>query len=662
MEAPLFDWHGKDWLLLAVLAILGAATFFPGLGLYGILDPSDGLCTEAAREMLEKGDYLTPHLNYQPFLEKPILYYWMVLAVFKVMGVSELAGRLPAAICGLVTVLFFYPMCRFFIRQRAAFLASLILLATPLFAVLGHVALMDLPFCLFLTVACLSLLRSYSGGSGSWLWLGYAALGFAVLVRGPVSIAVVGAIFILFLLSIGKYETSKWLQWWWREIQLLKVIPGLILTLAIAAPWYVAEAVITGGAFIREFFISQNVGGMAGADSDHQPWWYYIAVFFGGFCPWSVTFVMTPKSWLSFWHRRALRFTRYHFVTFSLCWMLAVTIGFSFFATKLPAYILPAAPPVAILSGVILDQWIRLRSARVAQILSALLAIAIPVAASFVHSFMANAGTLPVFVQGAVWGGIAAGEIAMIIALICASRKAVSAAMRAVVTGALVCNMALIPALTLTYYLSTDSQLIDLLHLCRQANANLALYLRDSPSVNFYRRQSVFEIHSEEELQKFLASPQSPHYLLVTKDNAHRIKYRAGVTPVMEKSKWSLFAMRGRNEAEQKPAEQPVTPSEGSVSQDMPDGRTDASRSLPPGESTGASKSLPAGENAGGSESSPEKNTEDLISPEANPSNSESSSSSSSSSGWDNDRPKSSQPDVQPGAPRSSTPDGNAGQ
>ncbi|HEY9868973.1 MAG TPA: hypothetical protein V6D08_07390, partial [Candidatus Obscuribacterales bacterium] len=94
-------WGARDWLFLSVAIVAAVAVFLPFLGAPTIIDSSEGYYSEGAREMFESGDFITPHLNYKPWFEKPILTYWLIAGSYGLLGVNELAARLPAALCGV---------------------------------------------------------------------------------------------------------------------------------------------------------------------------------------------------------------------------------------------------------------------------------------------------------------------------------------------------------------------------------------------------------------------------------------------------------------------------------------------------------------------------------------------------------------------------------
>ena len=111
-------WQRLDWIVLIGLIVVSILAFLAGLGSFGILDPSDGYYSEGAREMFLAHNWLTPHLNYVWFFDKPIMNYWLISASYAIFGVTEFASRLPAAICGAALVPVLYAFMRQFCRSR----------------------------------------------------------------------------------------------------------------------------------------------------------------------------------------------------------------------------------------------------------------------------------------------------------------------------------------------------------------------------------------------------------------------------------------------------------------------------------------------------------------------------------------------------------------
>ncbi|MBI4534031.1 MAG: glycosyltransferase family 39 protein, partial [Candidatus Melainabacteria bacterium] len=315
-------WQYQDWYCLALLCLLCVLVFFPGLGEPGILNSSDAYYSEGAREMVESGNFLTPHLNYLPWFEKPILNYWLIAASYSLLGVNEFAARIPSALSGAALVILIFALGRTFLTRRAAFLSSLVLIASPLFLVISRVSLTDGPLTTLMSFAMMALFTVLNGGPNAFLWLGYAVLGLTVLLKGPIGMVLVGGTVVVYLAT-----TARTLPDAAKSILNLKPMWGLTIIALIAAPWFVAEHVATAGAFTREFFIEQNLGRAAGSVTTHHnpdAWWFYLPYVVGGFFPWSLMVFAMSQFMRHIWTRRYAALSSSKLLVFAVSWSCVV--------------------------------------------------------------------------------------------------------------------------------------------------------------------------------------------------------------------------------------------------------------------------------------------------------------------------------------------------
>jgi 4-amino-4-deoxy-L-arabinose transferase-like glycosyltransferase len=538
-------WSKADWRTLILLTVLALVIFLPGLRAFGILDPSDGLYAECTREMLERHDLLTPYSNYQPFYEKPILIYWAIAAAYKAFGVSEWAARLPSALSGVFCVTSLYALSRQWIKRRAAALACLVLLASPLFVVVGHLCLTDMMLTFFMTCAALSLFARFFGGSIGFLFLAYAVLGLAMLAKGPVALVLVGGALCLYLLCRGPDPQMKLHHFWWQRLWSLHPIAGLLLVFAISAPWYIAEYSATHGEFFQEFFIRQNLGRAAGTVNHQNPWYYYIPFLFGGTFPWWLFLAVSPQSIVHLWRRRKSPARAHQLGLLSLCWAVLIVGLFSAVRTKLATYILPAFPPLALLTGIVLDCALRLHFVRkrllivfsALAIISVGAAIALPIVFARMHTV--SSATQLAFYSGATL--LVLGFSAAVYQTI--KRKASRAVYVATICSALAMAV-LIPAGLHQYDEMQHLPFRQLLQICKTDHANVGMFLRDSPAANFYLQRSVPIFSSAQEVDVFKSANPGKHYLLVTKDVMKQAQERVQSLHLIEKKgKWYLFSL-----------------------------------------------------------------------------------------------------------------------
>ncbi len=326
-----------------VAAILALATtvFFFHLGSYGLWEPDEGRYAEIAREMLRGGSKIVPHLNYVAYVEKPPLLYWLTTLSFAVFGLSEFAARFPVAMSALVGVLATYFFALRTFGRRHAILAGAILATTPIYAVMAQVLTTDMVLTALVTIANFALFIHWRDGPGSrWCWIAYLAMGFAVLAKGPVGVALPILSMLVFL---------AWRSELRGAIRKFHVVGGLALTSLIAAPWFLAMTIIEPG-FFDFYFVGEHFRRIFDSSYSHtEPIYYYIPVVALGLIPWSM--LVPFLTWRDAQKNDARRF----------CLVAAVVtlVAFSLASAKLIPYILPAIPPLAILlaDGLISCAW-----------------------------------------------------------------------------------------------------------------------------------------------------------------------------------------------------------------------------------------------------------------------------------------------------------------
>lgn len=313
------------------LILLTSVTFFLGLGRQAITDSDEGFYAEAAREMVESGDWLTPHFNYEDRWQKPALYYWLTAAAFLVTGATESAARWWSAASGVGLVLLTWAAARRMTRRdNAAWIAGAIVATCYGCFAMARMALPDLPLAFLITLTIWSALE------GQWALAGAAAaLGF--LMKGPLALVIPAIV----LLPI-----------WWREgrlgvLTVRNLLVAAALFVVIGLPWYAAMTYTHGTAYLESFFLADNLERFA-TDRFNEPraFWFYIPILIGGLVPWSLfMFVMAPSVWDVVKRRRRLTTEEWRL----LLWIGVPLLFFTLSVGKQPRYILPVLPPLAIL-------------------------------------------------------------------------------------------------------------------------------------------------------------------------------------------------------------------------------------------------------------------------------------------------------------------------
>ena len=351
-----------------LLLLVSYLQFFHQLGGLGLVGPDEPRYAQVAREMAASGDFVTPRLHGEPWFEKPILYYWMAAAAFKALGVSELAARLPSAMAGLLGVVAVFLVGRHWVSTRCGLAAALILASSPMYLSLARAASTDmiLTSALAMSLACIyfawfgqrpdTAVKALPGNrSSAWVHATYVFLALAVLAKGPVGAVLAGASTALFVLTTKRWDLLK------RLLQ-----PGAVmLGLAVVLPWYWLCYRANGWSFIQEFLINHNVARFATDRYQHaQPFWFYIPVVFAGFLPWVFQILAPAWQWSGGWRplRQQWRESKSDSESVLLwAWALFPFLFFSLSRSKLPGYVLPMFPALALLAA---KQWDRLWNLR----------------------------------------------------------------------------------------------------------------------------------------------------------------------------------------------------------------------------------------------------------------------------------------------------------
>ncbi|MGB7922083.1 MAG: glycosyltransferase family 39 protein [Pyrinomonadaceae bacterium] len=347
----------RAWLLFFVGAF---AVYFYGLGRYPFIGPDEPRYAEVAREMLMRGDLVTPTLGGRAWFEKPVLLYWVEMAAFGVFGVSEWAARLGTALAGLLTALVVYLLGKRVEqasaaeKERGLGLASGVTLATSVGLIgFSRGVNFDILLTLTLTVALacffLSELNVDQRRRG-WLLAGfYAAVGASLLAKGLVGIVLpAGVIFAYFMLRRA----------WPDRTLILSALWGIPLALIVAAVWYAPVIARHGWPFVDQFFIQHHFARFV-TNKYHHPhvFYYYLPIIAMLAVPWTV-FLLASLGAAPRWDWRA-QTTEAKYRVFALAWLAVPVIFFSFSNSKLPGYVLPALPGAALLVGERLSRFLR---------------------------------------------------------------------------------------------------------------------------------------------------------------------------------------------------------------------------------------------------------------------------------------------------------------
>ena len=346
-----------------LLFFLAAAAFYLyGLGHLPLVGPDEPRYAQVAREMYLRGDMVTPTLGGHTWFEKPALLYWMMMASYRLFGVSEWAARLGPALSGLFTTFLLYWMGRRI--ERAAqtdkgendglgLWSGAAAAASAGMIVFSRGASFDVVVTMTMTaaLACFFVAEiEVNEKRRRWLLAGfYAAIGASLLAKGLVGIVIPFGI-------IGLYYLLR--REWPRKAVFLSLLWGMPLALAIAATWYAPVIARHGWTFVDEFFIQHHFARFI-SDKYHHPqgFYFYVPIILMLALPWTAFFVtglVSARRWN--WREQTIESkTR----IFALAWMVAPVLFFSISKSKLPGYILPALPGAMLLVGERLTRFIR---------------------------------------------------------------------------------------------------------------------------------------------------------------------------------------------------------------------------------------------------------------------------------------------------------------
>jgi 4-amino-4-deoxy-L-arabinose transferase-like glycosyltransferase len=500
----------------SILIAAAALLTLPNLGTPSFWDIDEGVNAEAGREMHEAGTWIIPTFNFELRTAKPVMLYWLQRCSYAAFGVSEWSARLPSVLASWLTILLTYELARRMFGRGTGLLAGLAIASAIEFSVLAHAATPDATLLLFTVLTYFLFWIGHENGSRKWWLPCAAACGLAMLTKGPVGVAVPGLVFLLYFA-------------WNRELSRLwdrKLIAALGVFALVAGPWYGMVAAETRGEWARGFFLHDNLNRATQALEDHGgPIWYHAAVLLALFAPWSIFLGVAVWFGVASARTPAAEPNETRASRFLLCWFASYLVLFSLVKTKLPNYMLPVYPALAILVSRFLVRWaageITLRKWLMPSAVGGMLIVAILLGGGL----LVAGGTFDIpkmraFPGMESWAFLAvvplAGAVAMGIHLKNGNRRGFVRSFAAASVAFTACLAAFPPATMDAYKapreLARSADLSD-----PKREVRVAAFDWFQPSVVFYSQRKVEKLPSVEKSIEFLAVP-TPGVLFVEEE------------------------------------------------------------------------------------------------------------------------------------------------
>ena len=319
------------------LALVCLAILFANLGGAGFFEPDEGRNAEKAREILLLNDWVTPHHNFLPTLDKPMAFFWPVALSFKLLGFSEWAARLPSALAALGCLLLVYQFARRRWGLWQALWSCLILVSSVGFFVFARVVIFDMSLTFFVSLALFSF---YSAARAEARRQGlvhsavmFAAVAVGTLLKGAIGVVLPGMVIFSYLLLTRQ----------WSLLPRMGIARGALIYLSVVLPWYLLSE-ITNPGYLRYFLLEEHFSRYATTEFERsKSWYYFLLVTAVGFFPW---IALLPQTARDMWRERSEDTSQ-----FLALWALLPLIFFSFSNSQLPQYILPIFPALALVTG-----------------------------------------------------------------------------------------------------------------------------------------------------------------------------------------------------------------------------------------------------------------------------------------------------------------------
>lgn len=519
----------RRWVLPLLLG-LAVVPYFVGLGASSIWDANEAFYVETPREMIERGDYISPTFNYEPRLNKPVLSYWIVAAFYQVFGVSVAVERIPIAIGGLILILTAGLLgraaadplgpARLLGLPMAAWWAALGLAIAPRLLMFSRRIFIDIYISVFmgLTLLFFALSERFPQRRRLFLVLMYVAVGLGLLTKGPIAALLPGLVFALYLLAYRELARAKEM-----------LIPlGVLIVLALVVPYYAALYLRHGWEPITSFLLGENLARYTdGVGVDRtRGISYYLPVVITDSFPWSLLLLGAAAAW---WADRRIPATRLLPEAASArrvrallwLWILGIVGFFTLSEAKQDLYIFPIVPAVGALGGVFVTRamedrgrlrgWLRATQAAVG--------LLVLLAGLGVLYLFQSAGTIYRLDGAAAVGIIGAGGGLVILGLALTGR--LQPALLAIAVTAITLNWSFVTTVLPSFERYKPVPALSAVIQERAGPADvIAHYNVALPSMVYYLRRHIDILFESEPLLAHLRGPQTVYAVLSDDDYA----------------------------------------------------------------------------------------------------------------------------------------------
>ena len=328
---------------VVVLLLVFTAIWFSNLDYRRLVHPDEGRYAEIPREMVASGDWITPRLNGIKYFEKPALQYWITAAAYSIFGVHHWTARVWPALSGFLGVLFIGYVGLRLGGPLLGLYSAVVLGGSAWYVLNAHILTLDAGVTFWMSVGLGSVLIAQRDDATpaqerGWMLAAWAALALAVLSKGLIGVVLPGASMVIYTLLQRDWSL-------WRRLHL---IGGSLVFLAIAAPWFIAVS-LRNGEFFDFFFIREHFARFLTNEAHREgAWWYFIPILLAGLLPWLTVFLWTARR---MWTDAPVGRNGFSWQRFAVVWSAFIFVFFSMSGSKLPSYILPMFPALALTLG-----------------------------------------------------------------------------------------------------------------------------------------------------------------------------------------------------------------------------------------------------------------------------------------------------------------------